>query len=643
MSILERINSSEDLRGLEINELEDLAEEIRQKIIAVVSATGGHLASNLGVVELTLAMHRAFDVKQDKIVWDVGHQCYTHKMLTGRLNDFHTIRQYGGLSGFPRISESESDDFGTGHASTSISAALGMALARDFKGESANVLAVIGDGALTGGMAFEALNHAGQLRTNLIVVFNDNEMSISPTVGGLSQRIDRMRTSPIYNRFREDMVDLVGRFGNRATQLARRIDDSMRTLLMNGMLFESLGFRYFGPVDGHDISRLIDTFNRVKNIRGPVIVHIVTKKGKGYQFAEENPTKFHSAAPFDVSTGKRLKKKRDSYTDAFSSALIKLAEEDERIVAITGAMPDGTGLIRFMEKFPDRCFDTGIAEQHAVTLAAGLASQGMRPVIAVYSTFLQRAYDQIVHDVCLQNLPVTFALDRAGLVGADGPTHHGAFDYAYLRHIPNLVVMAPKDEAELQQMLKTAIERTGPTSLRYPRSAGVGVPMPQELVSMPVGEAELIRDGEDVLLLAIGSMVYPAIEAAEMLDKNGLSAAVVNARFVKPIDKELLLPLVRRIGKVVTIEEHVLSGGFGSAVTEMLVREGELSDVEIACMGIPDKFIEHGERERLLRLNCLTPDGLSQFVLEMFERGTSVKKISEIRRIAGTARQSLQP
>ncbi len=643
MSILERINSSEDLRDLDINELEDLAEDIRQKIITVVSETGGHLASNLGVVELTIAMHRAFDVKQDKIVWDVGHQCYTHKMLTGRLSDFHTIRQYGGLSGFPKISESESDDFGTGHASTSISAALGMALARDFKGESANVLAVIGDGALTGGMAFEALNHAGQLRTNLIVVFNDNEMSISPTVGGLSQRIDRMRTSPIYNRFREDMVDLVGRFGNRATQLARRIDDSARTLLMNGMLFESLGFRYFGPVDGHDISRLIDTFNRVKNIRGPVIVHIVTKKGKGYQFAEENPTKFHSASSFDVSSGKRAKKKGDSYTDAFSSALIKLAEEDERIVAITAAMPDGTGVNRFMEKFPDRCFDTGIAEQHAVTLAAGLASQGMRPIIAVYSTFLQRAYDQIVHDVCLQNLPVTFALDRAGLVGADGPTHHGAFDYAYLRHIPNMVVMAPKDEAELQQMFKTAIERPGPTSLRYPRSAGVGVPMPQELVSLPIGKAELIRDGEDVLLLAIGSMVYPAIEAAEMLDKNGLSAAVVNARFVKPIDRELLLPLIRRIGKVVTIEEHALSGGFGSAVTEMLVRESELSDVEIAYMGIPDKFIEHGERERLLQLNGLTPDGLSQFVLEMFESGTSVKKISEIRRIAGTARQSLQP
>jgi 1-deoxy-D-xylulose-5-phosphate synthase len=638
MSILEQISSREDLKGIDLDKLEELAEEIRQRIISVVSKTGGHLASNLGVVELTIAIHRAFDLSKDKIVWDVGHQCYTYKMLTGRLEKFNTIRQYNGLSGFPKTSESEFDSFGTGHACTAISAALGMAMARDFKGESSRVLAVVGDGAFTGGMAFEALNHAGEIRTDLIVIFNDNEMSISPTVGGLSQRIDRLRTAPIYNRFRRDTAELVARFGARATQLARRIEDSARTLLVNGMLFESLGFRYFGPVDGHDIPHLIDTFDRVKNISGPVIVHVVTQKGKGFEFAEKDPTRFHSASPFDISTGQSLKKKGISYTDVFSSALVKLAAEDERILAITAAMPDGTGLIRFAEEFPDRFFDVGIAEQHAVTLAAGLASQGMKPVVAIYSTFLQRAYDQIVHDVCLQDLPVAFALDRAGLVGADGPTHHGTFDYAYLRHIPNMVVMAPKDEAELQNMLKTAIEWDGPIALRYPRSAGVGVPLPQEFVSLPIGKAELLREGGDVLLLAIGSMVYPAIEAAEMLAKNGISATLVNARFVKPIDRDLILPLIQHIGEVVTVEEHALSGGFGSAVMEMLAQEEETSSVHIRHIGIPDKFIEHGDRERLLQINGLTPDGIVESVSQMLGHKESVKKIPKTRRTAGAAR-----
>ena len=657
MSILEQINRPDDLRAIDANELEELAEEIRQRIISVVSKTGGHLASNLGVVELTIAIHRAFDVGKDKIVWDVGHQCYTHKLLTGRLDRFHTIRQYGGLSGFPKISESDFDDFGTGHASTAISAALGMALARDFaetrkkrEGEEArergseeadprsHILAVVGDGALTGGMAFEALNHAGQIRADLIVVFNNNEMSISPTVGGLSQRINRLRTAAVYNRFRRDVGELVARFGTRATQLARRMEDSARILLVNGMLFESLGFRYFGPVDGHDISRLIGTFNRVKNIGGPVIVHVVTKKGKGYEFAEKNPTKFHSASPFDISTGENLKRKKPSYTDAFSDALVKLAAEDERIVTITAAMPDGTGVIKFAEKFPTRCFDVGIAEQHAVTLAAGLASQGMKPVVAAYSTFLQRAYDQIVHDVCLQNLPVIFALDRSGLVGADGPTHHGTFGCAYLRHIPNIVVMTPKDEAELQHMLKTAAEWGGPVALTYPRSAGVGVPLPQELVSLPVGKAELLREGQDVLLLPIGSMVYPSIEAAEMLAENGVSAAVVNARFVKPIDKDLILPQIRYIGNVVTVEENALSAGFGSAVAEMLVQEEKISGIHIRHIGIPDRFIEHGDRERLLQINGLTPDGIVQSVLQMLERKENVKTKPKTRRIASATR-----
>jgi 1-deoxy-D-xylulose-5-phosphate synthase len=626
--MLEQINSPEDLAEIDIDDLEKLAEEVRQRIISVVSKTGGHLASNLGVVELTIAIHRAFDMKRDKIVWDVGHQCYTHKMLTGRLEKFHTIRQHGGLSGFPRISESHFDSFGTGHACTAISAALGMALARDFKGEKSKVLAVVGDGALTGGMAFEALNNAGQLRTDLIVVFNDNEMSISPTVGGLSRRIDMVRTTPMYNYLRRDLVELVAKFGSRALQLARRIEESAKILLVNGRLFEPLGFRYFGPVDGHDINLLINTFNRVKNIRGPVIVHVVTEKGRGCKFAEEDPTKFHSASPFDTSTGQSFKKKKLSYTDFFSDALVRLAAEDDQIVAITAAMPDGTGVIKFMEKFPDRCFDVGIAEQHAVTLAAGLASRGMKPVVAIYSTFLQRAYDQIIHDVCLQNLPVTFALDRAGLVGADGPTHHGTFDCAYLRHIPNMVVMAPKDEAELQHMLKTAIEWHGPVALRYPRSAGIGVPLPQEFVSVPVGKAELLREGQDVLLLAIGSVVYPSIEAAEMLAKDGISAAVVNARFVKPIDRDLILPIIQRTGKVITVEEHALCGGFGSAVAEMLIHEGRISGIQIEHIGIPDRFIEHGDRDRLLQAVGLTRDGIMQSVLRMLKK-KSVKTIPE--------------
>jgi len=640
LSILEQINSPEDLKEIDASELEELADEIRQKIISVVSKTGGHLASNLGVVELTIAMYRAFDMTQDKIVWDVGHQCYTHKILTGRADRFHTIRQYDGLSGFPKRSECDFDCFGTGHANTAISAALGMALGRDLKGESSRVLAVVGDGALTGGMAFEALNHAGHLKTDMIIIFNDNEMSISPTVGGLSQRINRLRMARTYNRFREDARELATRFGTRAVQLARRVEDSARTLFVNGMLFESLGFRYFGPVDGHDIYGLITAFNRAKNIEGPIIIHVITKKGKGYRFAEEDPTRFHSASPFDISTGKSRKEKKATYTDAFSSALVKLAEADEQIITITAAMPDGTGVSKFMEKFPKRCFDVGIAEQHAVTLAAGLASQGLKPVFAVYSTFLQRGYDQVIHDVCLQNLPVTLALDRAGLVGADGPTHHGTFDFAYLRHIPNMVLMAPKDEAELQLMLKTAIDWPGPAAIRYPRSAGVGVPLPQELTSLPIGEAELLQEGQDVLLIAIGSMVYPAVEAAEALAENGISAAVVNARFVKPLDRELILPLIRSIKKVVTIEEHALSGGFGSGVAEMLVQEKEMSDIQIGHIGIPDKFIEQGNREHLLQLNGLTSDGIFQFVLQMLGSEENATTISKVGHTAGAARGS---
>ena len=640
MSILEQIKEPDDIKRITLSQLGELAQEIRDKIINVISKTGGHLASSLGVVELTIVLHRVFDIKNDKIVWDVGHQCYTHKILTGRCCDFDSIRQHGGLCGFPKTTESKYDSFGTGHACTSISATLGMALARDLKGESYRTIAVVGDGALTGGMAFEALNHAGSLRKNLIVVFNDNEMSISPTIGGFMQRIDKLRTSQRYNYFRGEVAELVAKFGPLATQIAKRIDDSAKTLLVNGMLFESLGFRYFGPVDGHDIIGLIDTFERLKNIQGPVIVHVVTKKGKGYKPAEDNPTKFHSASSFDVSTGQSVKAQKPSYTDIFSQTLIKLAKSDKRIIGITAAMPDGTGLVKFGGKYPDRFFDVGIAEQHAVTMSAGLASQGMKPVVAIYSTFLQRAYDQIVHDVCLQNLPVTFALDRAGLVGSDGPTHHGTFGFAYLRHIPNIIVMSPKDESELQSMLKTAIESPYPAALCYPRASVLGVQLPEEIISIQPGTAEILREGKDVLLLAIGSMVYPAVEASQMLEKDGIYAAVINSRFVKPLDKKLLIPLIRQIGKVITLEEHSISCGFGSAVSEMLIQEKGTSGVRIEHIGVPDKFIEHGDRNILLKECGLDSEGIAQSVKNMLENEESARKVSTFKRIASKARRN---
>lgn len=641
MSFLEQLNNPDDLKKIDLNQLGNLAQEIRQKIISVISKTGGHLASNLGVVELTIALHRVFDIGKDKIVWDVGHQCYAHKILTGRCNNFDTIRQFGGLCGFPKTTESPYDSFGTGHACTAISAALGMTIARDLSGKSYKVIAVVGDGALTGGMSFEALNHAGHLRKNLIVIFNDNEMSISPTVGGFLQPIDRLRTSQRYNRFRKEIADMASRFGSLATQLAKKIDDSAKTFLTNGMLFEALGFRYFGPVEGHDIPGLIDTFERVKNIQGPIIIHIVTKKGKGYKYAEDDSAKFHSASSFDVSTGQSSGIKKLSYTDVFSSTLIKLAESDDRIVTITAAMPDGTGLTRFMKKYPERSFDVGIAEQHAVTMAAGLAMQGMKPVVTIYSTFLQRAYDQIIHDVCLQNLHVTLALDRSGLVGADGPTHHGAFSFAYLRHIPNITVMTPKDESELQSMIKTALDHHGPAAVCYPRSSGIGVHIPENIESIPIGASETLRTGHDVLLLPVGSMVYPSLKAAEALEKDGISAAVVNARFVKPIDKDSLIPLIRQIKKVITIEENSVRCGFGSAILEMLAQENEIYDINMDFMGIPDQFVEHGERDILLQMFGLTPEGIAQSVYKMLRDGNS-KKISTFRRIASRARRGFQ-
>ena len=594
--LLKQISSPRDLRNLSWAELTELAGEIRQEIIQTVAKNGGHLAPNLGVVELTLAMHRVFNSPEDKIIWDVGHQCYVHKLITGRRDVFGTLRQFGGISGFPRRAESEHDPFGAGHASTSISAAVGMAVARDLKGEGYSVTAVIGDGAMTGGMAFEALNHAGHLKKDLIVVLNDNEMSIAQNVGALSGYLSRLRTDPRYGRGKEEIEQLLKKLpiGPKLLRIGERIKDSFKYLVVPGMFFEELGFIYLGPIDGHDIRAVAKVLQQARSTRGPVLVHVLTKKGKGYQPAENNPDKFHGVGPFDVQTGALLKSGgARTYTEVFGRAMIRLARQDERVLAITAAMPSGTGLSNFSRFYPHRFFDVGIAEQHAVTLAAGLAAGGFRPVVAVYSTFLQRAYDQVLHDVCLQNLPVTFALDRGGIVGEDGATHHGLFDFSYLRSIPNLLVMTPKDENEFQHMLATAVNCGGPAAVRYPRGTGAGVRLDRDFRLIPPGRAEVLREGKDCALLAVGSMVQMALEAAEILGERGIEAAVVNARFVKPLDESLILDWAARTRKIFTLEEHVLAGGFGSAVTELLTEKGP-AGVQIQRIGVPDTFVEHG-------------------------------------------------
>ncbi|NHM27846.1 1-deoxy-D-xylulose-5-phosphate synthase [Desulfofundulus sp. TPOSR] len=618
--LLSTINSPADLRSLDMTALQQLASEIRQEIIETVAKNGGHLAPNLGVVELTLALHRVFQTPRDKIVWDVGHQSYVHKLVTGRRPVFHTLRQFGGISGFPRPQESEHDAFGTGHSSTSISAALGLALARDLKGDNYSVVAVIGDGAMTGGMAFEALNHAGHHKTSLIVVLNDNEMSIAPNVGGLAKYLSRLRTDPMYSKGKEELEQLLKRIpaiGPRVVKAVERVKDSLKYLVVPGMFFEELGFIYLGPIDGHNIQAMINVFQQAKTTRGPVLVHVLTRKGRGYPPAEENADKFHGVGPFEVKTGQVIKKpgQPPSYTEVFGRTLVELGRRDKRIVAITAAMPSGTGLDHFAAAFPERFYDVGIAEQHAVTLGAGLAAGGLRPVVAIYSTFLQRAYDQVLHDVCLQNLPVTFALDRAGLVGEDGATHHGVFDFAYLRSIPNLVLMAPGDENELRRMLKTALEYPGPAVLRYPRSAGTGCPLDEEILPLPVGKARVLREGDDVTLLAAGTMVSLAGEAASLLEQQGIHATVINARFVKPLDEECITRYALRTRRVVTIEEHVLQGGFGSAVLELLGDRG-LRNVQVIRLGIPDEFIQHGSRAVLLARCGLTVEVLVNTVLK---------------------------
>jgi 1-deoxy-D-xylulose-5-phosphate synthase len=623
-SFLSQIDSPADLKKLTVPDLEQLAREIREVLVGTVARHGGHLAPNLGVVELTLALHYVFSAPHDRIVWDVGHQCYTHKLITGRKARFDTIRQFQGLSGFPKREESKYDAFGTGHSSTSISAALGIGVAKCLKGCGNRAIAVIGDGSMTGGMAFEAMNHAGDLDKDLIVVLNDNEMSISPNVGALSSFLSRkLSTRTVMNlkRHMENVLNSIPGVGPNLLQILKRSEESLKAFFTPGMLFEALKFHYIGPIKGHRIDKLIETFETANQLGGPVLVHVWTQKGKGYEPAERDPTRFHGLGAFDIATGKSCGSAGcpPSYTEVFGKTITQLAEQDPRIVAITAAMPQGTGLELFAGRYPDRFFDVGIAEQHAVTFAAGLATEGFKPVVAVYSTFLQRAYDQVIHDVCLQKLPVVFAMDRGGLVGEDGPTHHGAFDLSFLRHIPNMILMAPKDENELQHMLKTALDHPGPVALRYPRGNGVGLPPVDECQNLEIGKAEVLREGDDILLIGIGSTVYPALEAAELLQRQGIEATVVNARFVKPLDRELFLRLAKKIGRVITIEENALQGGFGSAVLEMF-QEESFYPGSFKRLGLPDEFIIHGSQATLRDMLGIDAQGIQRAALQLCDK-----------------------
>lgn len=615
-NLLDKINSPADVKKLSDEQLKQLAAEIRQLLIKVISHTGGHLAPNLGVVELTLALHKVFNTPQDKLVFDVGHQAYIHKIITGRREQFPTLRQYGGLSGFPKRSESEHDAFGTGHSSTSISAALGMAVARDLQGEDYNVVAIIGDGSMTGGMAFEALNNAGTLHKKMVVVLNDNEMSISKNVGAMSDYLYHLRTGETYNKIKNDIEGWLKNmeFGTDVLKAIRRLKGSVKYLMVPTSIFEELGFTYLGPVDGHDIHGLIEVLQAAKKIDGPVMVHVLTKKGKGYKPAEESPNKFHGTGPFEIATGKKITNPAApiSYTEVFGKTITELADSDKKVVGLTAAMPDGTGLNIFAQAHPDRFFDVGIAEQHAVTAAAGMAAAGMKPVTAIYSTFMQRAYDSILHDICMQKLHVTMCLDRAGLVGDDGYTHHGIFDYAYLRSIPNMTIMAPKDENELRHMLKTALSFNGPISVRYPRGSGVGVDITEPMQELPIGKAEVLREGKELCFWAIGSMVQSAVQAADKLKEQGIDAGVVNMRFAKPLDKELLIEHAKRYGKIVTLEEGVLAGGVGSEVLEILDDAGLLQQCAVLRLGIPDEFVTHGDKKLLFRDLGLDTDAIVQ-------------------------------
>lgn len=600
--ILDRINSPEDLKSLSVPELESLAQEVRDLIISTVSKTGGHLAPNLGVVELTIALHYALESPKDKIIWDVGHQSYIHKILTGRRDRFSTLRQEGGISGFPKRAESEHDAVDTGHSSTSLSFAVGLAEARRKTGEEGKVVAVIGDGALTAGMAYEALNQGGHLKSPVMVILNDNEMSISESVGAFSAYLGRVRLDSHYRRWEkafEDRIKDLPAIGDFVYEVGKRIKGSIKELIVPGMLFEELGFKYIGPLDGHNIELVAENVKRAKEIDGPVLIHVITKKGRGYGPAEENPDRFHGTGAFDVRTGQVIKSSDvPSYTEVFGDAMVELAREDERIVALTAAMTLGTGLDKFAAAYPDRFYDVGIAEQHGVAFAAALAMGGLKPVAAIYSTFLQRAYDQIVHDVALQNLPVVFAIDRAGIVGEDGPTHHGCFDLSYLLSTPNMTVMAPKDENELRHMLMTAVRMESPVAVRYPRRSGLGVSIAEQMRPLEVGKAEVLRRGSDVLMVALGTMVKAAEDAADILEAQGIFSTVVNARFAKPLDHELITSLAQEHHLVVTLEENAIAGGFGENVLTAVTSRGVLTPTIV--MGISDQFVEHGSIGSLL-------------------------------------------
>jgi 1-deoxy-D-xylulose-5-phosphate synthase len=606
MKLLDQIYSPLDLRKLPEQQLPGLCQEIRERIIEVVSLSGGHLASSLGVVELTVALHYVFQSPVDPIIWDVGNQAYAHKLLTGRRDRFPTLRSLGGLSGFTRRDESEHDPFGAGHASTSISAAVGIAEAKRLKGEQGKVVSVIGDGGMTGGLAFEALNHAGSLDRDLVVILNDNEMFISPRVGAMSSWLSHKLSGPTFNVLRRRIKDLLTgfpRYGDDALHFIRRTLEGAKAVFTPGILFEGLGFQYVGPVDGHDLSSLLPILRNVKTLDGPVLVHVHTTKGKGFSCAEEDPSRFHGVSPFCVETGEPRKSKASgpmSYTAVFAQALMQLAEDNQRIVAITAAMPDGTGLNKFAERFPDRFYDVGIAEGHAVTFAAGMATEGYRPVVAIYSTFLQRSFDMVMHDVCLQNLPVTFALDRAGIVGEDGPTHHGLFDLSYLCMLPNMVVMAPADECELVKMLRTALSHPGPAAVRFPRGSGVGATLEGSDQVLPIGKGRVVRtphEGSELAILSIGTMLKKATQAAEVLATRGVSATVIDARFAKPLDEELIVKVSSESGRVLTVEENALAGGFGSSVSALLHARG--ITVPVVMLGVPDEFVPCGDPESL--------------------------------------------
>ncbi len=619
---LENIETPSDLKKLSLHELKKLAQEIRDTLIYRVSRNGGHLSSNLGVVELAISIHYVFDSPKDKIIWDVGHQSYPHKLLTGRYKRLADLRKLKGISGFPRRDESEHDSFGTGHSSTSISAALGIIEGRDKNKENFKVIAVIGDGAMTGGLALEGLNNAGSLKKDLIVILNDNEMSISPNVGALSAYLNRILTAERFQKFKRDtksFLEGIPKLGETAAKIAQKTEEVLKGLILPGLLFEELGFTYVGPIDGHNIELLIDTFKRIKNTQSPLLIHVITKKGKGYEFSEKKPSIYHGIGPFKIETGEPVETNIQSYSDVFGDTLIDLAEKDEKIIAITAAMREGTGLDYFSKRFPDRFYDVGIAEQHAVTFAAGLATQGLKPVVAIYSTFLQRAYDQIVHDICLQNLHVIFAIDRAGIVGEDGPTHNGIFDLSYLRHIPNLVVMAPKDSSELKMMLRIALEHKGPVAIRYPKGKIPDINSKLKIQPLfKIGESEILKDGTDIVLIGIGNTVYTLLKVSEKLEQEGINPMVINARFVKPLDRALIMKVASIIPRIITVEDNVIIGGFGSAVLELL-NEMSLFNIRIKRLGIPDIFVEQGNIDELKKIYGLDEESIFSIAISFLK------------------------